>query len=124
MLTKSDCVMNTLKLNRLWCLLLILGSIDLHGQDVSIFDFGSGWGDGYHPLYFILDGDVGKFIDMIILDENNENVQITMKQSSGENQITYYFDSEPKPEWKLQVLVETTGSTKIVPFNFKDLRLP
>lgn len=90
---------------------------------LAIFDGFTSWGDGYHELHFVTEGQTDQLIDIEFLNANGEKIS-TSGKSSSESQITYYFDTEPAKDWSIRILYETPKSVKNVPFNFKDLKLP
>lgn len=90
---------------------------------LGIFEGFTSWGDNYHNVHFMTEGDAGKLIDIEFINAKGEKVD-TNGKSSSENQITYYFNTEPAKDWALRILYETPKSVKTVPFSFKDLKLP
>lgn len=90
---------------------------------LAIFDGFTNWGDNYHNVHFMTEGETEKLIDIEFINDKGEKIN-TSGRSSSDNQITYYFDTEPAGDWALRVLYETPKSVKTVPFSFKDLKLP
>lgn len=90
---------------------------------MSVFDGFNSWGDNYHNVHFMAEGDSEKLIDIEFLDAKGEKIS-TSGKSSSDKQITYYFENEPAKDWALRILYETPKSVKTVPFSFKELKLP
>lgn len=90
---------------------------------MSIFSGFTSWGDNYHNIHFMTEGDAEKLIDIEFINAKGEKIS-TSGKSSSDSQITYYFDTEPAKDWALRILYETPKSVKTVPFSFKDLKLP
>ncbi len=90
---------------------------------LAIFDGFTSWGDSYHNVHFMTEGEAGKLIDVEFINARGEKIN-TSGKSSSDKQITYYFDTEPAKDWALRILYETPKSVKTVPFSFKELKLP
>ncbi len=90
---------------------------------MSIFEGFTSWGDNYHNIHFMTEGNAEKLIDIEFIDAKGEKIS-TNGKSSSDSQITYFFNTEPAKDWSLRILYETPKSVKTVPFSFKDIRLP
>ncbi len=90
---------------------------------LAIFDGFSSWGGDYNSVHFMTEGDAEKLIEIEFVDASGEKIS-TNGRSSSDSQITYYLENAPAKDWSLKIMYETPKSVKIVPFSFKDLKLP
>jgi hypothetical protein len=92
---------------------------------VSAFDglFSSDETDDSNKVYFYVNGDKAKFVDLFFEDATGKKIERNGSMSNN-NLFTYYFDEKPNPNWKLVINIETDKSTKKVPFKLMDIELP
>ncbi len=91
---------------------------------IEAFEGFSYFGEYDNQLTFLLEGDVGKLVDVKFEDENGQEIERNGSFSSGGNLFAYMFNTKPSPKWKMTVLVETDGAIKRLPFALKEIELP
>jgi len=92
---------------------------------VGAFDglFSSDNNDDSNKVYFYVNGDKTKFVDLFFEDATGKKIERNGSMSNN-NLFTYYFEEKPNPNWKLVLNIETDKSTKKVPFKLMDIELP
>lgn len=92
---------------------------------VGAFDglFSSDDNDDSNKVYFYVNGDKTKFVDLFFEDATGKKIERNGSMSNN-NLFTYYFEEKPNPNWKLVLNIETDKSTKKVPFKLMDIELP
>lgn len=92
---------------------------------VGAFDglFSSDDNDDSNKVYFYVNGDKTKFVDLFFEDATGKKIERNGSMSNN-NLFTYYFVEKPNPNWKLVLNIETDKSTKKVPFKLMDIELP
>jgi len=92
---------------------------------VGTFDglFSSDETDDSNKVYFYVNGDKAKFVDLFFEDATGKKIERNGSMSNN-NLFTYYFDEKPNTNWKLVINIETDKSTKKVPFKLMDIELP
>ncbi|MCC9063076.1 hypothetical protein [Flavobacterium piscisymbiosum] len=92
---------------------------------VGAFDglFSSDDNDDPNKVYFYVNGDKTKFVDLFFEDATGKKIERNGSMSNN-NLFTYYFEEKPNLNWKLVLNIETDKSTKKVPFKLMDIELP
>ncbi|MCU0387459.1 MAG: hypothetical protein MUE71_02515 [Chitinophagaceae bacterium] len=90
---------------------------------MSALDGFSMFGDDPNQVMFVMDGDESKLVDLYFEDASGKRISRNGYTKSG-NMIGYYFEEQPKPDWKLVLNIETPASVKKIPFSLKDIDLP
>ncbi|MBF4484744.1 MULTISPECIES: hypothetical protein [unclassified Flavobacterium] len=92
---------------------------------VGAFDglFSSDETDDSNKVYFYVNGDKAKFVDLFFEDATGKKIERNGSMSNN-NLFTYYFDEKPNTNWKLVINIETDKSTKKVLFKLMDIELP
>lgn len=91
-------------------------------QAVDFFGY-AGAENEENQAMFVMGGDEGKLVDMYFEDSSGKKIERN-GYSKMNNLATYYYDEQPKANWKLVINIETAGSVKKVPFTLKNIDLP
>lgn len=76
-----------------------------------------------NKIYFYVNGDKSKFVDLYFEDTTGKKIERNGSMSSN-SLFTYYFEEKPNPSWKLVINIETDKSVKKIPFKLIDIELP
>lgn len=76
-----------------------------------------------NQVSFYVNGDKSKFVDLYFEDATGKKIERNGSMRNS-NLLTYYFEENPNPNWKMVINIETDKSTKKIPFKLIDIELP